>query len=237
MYPGQLKAICYVEEGVSLLTANLMDDFNLEEADALEIVAGLDDVTDKLQEGKIKELYETAKKRYAGVVNARENPKKELYPGHPQYMAPITTEDTFNAHMAQAMTPYILSIAKKIAKDRGIENPNEAEIQMVLKNINWASAAYEAKEIPRNPSFPRIRAFFKKYVFDPLGKATNKVPFDIIFGLAGAGTMTYMLWATFHKNVIELGMPPVSAYQKYTTWKQKRVKKQVWKKYGLKYGR
>jgi hypothetical protein len=205
MHPSQARAIYMIERGVTHLTDKLLEEFDVDEADALEVVRNLPGLRHELQHGGIESLYEVARKNFVGKVNLPDNPK-EYYPGHPSFQSPLTTKDKFNEHMADAMEPYVMAIAKKVAKDRGIQPPNEMAIKRELQRMDWAKAAYEAKRMGKKPPPGRVRQFFAKWVFRPLGKLID-LPIEQIFGLLGASSVMWIMWSTFHERLAEIGSP------------------------------
>lgn len=237
MHPSQRKVIRYVEETVNFFAASLMDEYDLEEEEALELIAGVPNFTDRIQEGDLEGLYEDTRK-IVRVVNSPDNPK-ELYPNHPAYMPPMVFKETFNDHMSQAMAPYVAAIAKKVAKDRGLAEPDEKEIKEALKQTDWAKAAYEAKKMPKYPGLAKIKDFFIKYIGKPIDKATDKIGLSRIFALATAGLMMHILWSTFSQQVEDIGSPPFKAAIKYGDWQEKgflnraaRAKQKRFRAYG-----
>jgi hypothetical protein len=237
MHPSQERAHQIVAEGVILLSDALVDAYDIDEDEALDIVRDLPDIVTRLQDKQIKELYTEAehsvRQNRANVVDLP-NPK-EYYPQHPKFMPPITTKHTFNAHMAQAMAPYVNAIAKKIAKDRSLEAPDARTIQSVLEKTDWARAAYEAKRMPPKPPPGRVRQFFTKYIFRPLDKATDKIPFAQVFGLIGATHLLMMLWATFGQNLENIGETHLKPMDKFYDWRAKRAALKISRITGLKF--
>lgn len=229
MNPTQLRAIVRLDEQVSILARQLMAEYDLTEDEALELIYESENYVDQIQDGQTGELYEAivlrAKDR---VVNSPHNPK-EYYPGHPNFMAPITFPGAFNAHMAQAMAPYAIAIAKKVALDRGLEPPNDQEIIKALEQSDWAKAAYEAKRMPAHPSVQRVRDFLSRYIGKPLGKVTDKIPLAQLFAFATSGTMMWMLWATFKNHIEQVGSPAPAAFGKYTNFRQRQALKKAFK--------
>lgn len=204
MNPCQARAIRIVQEGVNALSAELMKEFDISEDDALEIVRELPELTSKLQGGEIHALYEVARSEARRTINSPHNPK-EYYPGHPQHQPMYTTKHTFNAHMAQATAPYVVAIAKKIAKDRGLAAPSDAEIKAALKRVDWASAAYEYRTT-KNPNPSKARRWLLKYIFKPLDKFLS-FPFEQYFFILSGATMLMMLWKAFGVRLTEHGKP------------------------------
>lgn len=194
MNPCQARAIRIVQEGVNALSMALMDEYDISEEDALEIVRELPEITSKLQAGAVHELYEDARSEARRHINSPHNPK-EYYPGHSKYQPMYTTKDTFNAHVAQATAPYVVAIAKKIAKDRNLAEPSEAEIKAALKRVDWAAAAYEFKTT-KNPNPSKARRWLSKYIFKPLDR-TLSFPFEQYFFLITSATMIMMMWKAF----------------------------------------
>ena len=237
MHPSQERAHQIVAEGVILLSDALVDAYDIDEEEALDIVRDLPDIVTRLQDKQIKELYTEAehsvRKNRANVVDLP-NPK-EYFPQHPKFMPPITTKHTFNAHMAQAMAPYVNAIAKKIAKDRSLEAPHARTIQSVLEKTDWARAAYEAKRMPSKPPPGRVRKFFTKYIFRPLDKVTDKIPFAQVFGLVGATHLLMMMWATFGQNLENIGETHLKPVDIYYDWRAKRSARKVAKITGWKF--
>jgi hypothetical protein len=219
-----------IERGVTHITDKLLEEFDVDEADALEIVRSLPDLRHKLQHGGIHSLYEEAKKSVAAVVNSPKNPK-EYYPGHPGYLPPIATKDVFNEHMAKAMEPYVIAIAKKVAQDRGIQPPNEAAIKRELGRTDWAKAAYEAKRMPRKPPPGKVRLFFNKWVFKPIGKVLD-LPLEEVFGLIGASAVIWVMWSTFHERLSEIGSPFTKSVLKTLDFMADRKTNKFMRKYG-----
>lgn len=229
MHPSQARAMFRIERGITHLTDKLLTEFDVDEEEVLEVVRNLPDLNHKLQHGEIAPLYEAAKRKFAGVVNLPDNPK-EYFPGHPDFRPPVTTKDTFNEHMAQAMEPYVLAIARKVAKDRGVALPNEAAIKQAVAHTDWARAAYEAKHMPKKPSPGRLRQFFSKYVFRPIGKVAD-LPLEHVFGLVGAGSVIWIMWATFNDRLSEIGMPLIHTVMRVLDWDANRKYKRYKKKF------
>jgi hypothetical protein len=223
MNPAQERAIQQVDEGISLLARRLMVEYDLSEDEALALLYQEDKLVDMIQEEKLEEIFSNTKVR---VVDSPKNPK-EYYPGHHAFIPPLTTTDTFNAHMAQALSPYVLAIAKKIAKDRDVEAPNEQEIIKVLNQTDWAKAAYEAKKMPSKPSFPRLRAFLSKYIGKPIQKTFDKIPIDAVLAMAASGTIMWLIWTTFKNHVEQVGSPPGDLLLAYGDYKQRKILKKL----------
>ncbi len=219
MHPSQARAIRLVEEGINRLSDSLVFEYDIDEADALEIVRNLPELTDKLQEGEYRELYEAARRKVHGRVNLPYNPK-EYYPGHPKFMPPVTTKDTFNDNMAQAMSPYVVAIARKIALDRGVQPPNEAAIRRVLGQTDWAKAAYEAKRMGKRPSNSRLAQWMRKWIGRPVGKIAD-FPFEYVFGMVGFTTTMWIFWHTFNDRLAQLGEPLIGAVIRFADWRGK----------------
>ena len=219
MHPAQLKAIRYVDESISFLARKLMAEYDICEDDALELLYDTEDLVDSIQEGHLTEVYKKAKVR---AVNLPNNPK-EFYPGHHAYTPPATFPGAFNAHMAQAMSPYVLAIAKKIAKDRGLEPPNEQQVMTALEKTDWAKAAYEAKKMPKYPGLAKVRAFIYKYLGKPLERVTDKIPVDRMFGLVASSAVMWVIWTTFKDRLESIGAPPFELFQTYGDLKQQRI--------------
>lgn len=237
MHPSQARAQRIVAEGVTLLSDALIDVDGIDEDEALDIVRNLPDLVDLIQDKRIDELYEvaqhTVRKNRAHHIELP-NPK-EYYPQHPKFMPPVTTKHTFNAHMAQAMAPYVKAIADKIAKDRSLEAPDARTIQAVLNKTDWARAAYEAKRMPPKPPPGQIKKFFNKYIFQPLDKATDKIPFAKIFGTIGAANVLMLLWASFGQNLENIGEKHLKIMDVYDSWRAQRAAKAIRKITGLKF--
>ena len=209
MNAEQRKAVIIVQAGVNRLTDALVDEFDIREEDALEIVRELDGLTGKLQAGEIGELHERAMNKARKVIGSAHNPK-EYYPGHPQHRPMYTTKSTFNAHVAQATAPYVIAIAKHIAKDRGLDTPSDAEIKRALGQLDWAKAAYEAEKMPNRPPPGRINQWFMKFVFKPLDKILE-FPFENAFFLFSTVSAMMMLWTAFSGSLAKYGQPVVDA--------------------------
>lgn len=224
MHPSQARAIRLVEEGINRLSDSLVFEYDLDEDEALEIVRNLPELTDKLQGGEHRELYEVARRKVRGRINLPYSPK-EYYPGHPKFQAPVTSKDTFNDNMAQAMSPYVVAIARKIALDRGVQPPNEAAIRRVLGQTDWSKAAYEAKRMTKRPSPSRLRQWMKKWIGRPLGKVAD-FPFEHVFGMVGFATTAWIFWHTFNDKLAQLGGPMVGAVIRFADWRGK------YKRYG-----
>jgi hypothetical protein len=232
MHPAQIRAIHRVDRGVELLSRMLMQSHSLDEDEALSIIRGLPDVVTRIQEGNLRPLLEQAVK----AVPKREmnyfdqSDPKEYYPGHPSFRPPVATKSTFNAHAAQAMTPYVTAIIRRVAKDRNLEAPDEITVKKVLEKTDWARAAYEARQMPKRPPPGKLRQFFTKYIFGPLDKATDKVPLAELFGVIGASTVLYMLWATFGYQLERIGTTPLSGFLRYSDWQRSRTLEKLRKK-------
>lgn len=216
MNPTQARAIHLVTEGVNALSDALVDELDIDEAMALDIVRGLPNLTSELQEGNIKALYERAWSQARKTINSPDNPKEYFFT-HPRYQPMTTSPDQFNAHMAQAMSPYVLAIARKIAKDRGLEDPNEADIKKALQSVDWAKAAYEAKSMPKKPPPGKMRQWFNKYIFGPLGKALD-LPYEQLFALTVALPAMWMLYHAFWNYTAKYGQPVIDAMIKGVDW-------------------
>lgn len=223
MHPTQRNVILMVDESISLLSRRLMQEYDICEDDALDILRDTENLTDDIQEGNLDEVYKKAKVR---AVNLPNNPR-EYYPGHHAFMPPLTFSGTFNQHMAQALTPYAKAIAKKIALDRGIEQPSTKEMEQALAQVDWAKAAYEAQKIKKNPG--KIRSFLRKYFAAPIGKVTDKIQVERLFAMATAGTMMWLLWTTFKNHLHQIGSPPGDVLLTYGDYKQRQQNKQVFR--------
>jgi len=236
MHPSQERAQRVVAEGATLLSDALVDAHGIDEDEAMGIVRDLPDVVNRIQDKKIEELYREATQvvRKGRVDHTNLPDPKEYYPQHPKFMPPVTTKHTFNAHMAQAMAPYVSAIAEKIAKDRNIEAPDTRTIQAVLERTDWARAAYEAKNMPAKPPPGKVKQFFSKYVFRPLDRATDKIPFDKIFGLIGAANVLMLMWGAFGQSLENIGEKHLKPMDVYDRWRQKRSRKAIKKILGSK---
>jgi hypothetical protein len=195
MNQEQLRAVRIVQEGVNVLADALVDQLDIAEDVALEIVRELPELTTKLQDGEIGDLYERAISQARRTIDSKTNPK-EFYPGHPQHRPMYTTKSVFNAHVAQATAPYVIAITKKIAKDRGLEAPNDVEIKRALAKMDWAKAAYEIQKLPPKPPPGRMRQWFNKYVFGPLGKILD-FPYDEVFITLLSLSAAFIMWNAF----------------------------------------
>jgi hypothetical protein len=219
MHPSQARAIRLVEEGINRLSDSLVFEYDIDEDEALEIVRNLPELTDKIQEGEYRELYEVARRKVHGRVNLPYNPK-ERFPGHPKFMPPVTSKDTFNDNMAQAMSPYVIAIARKIALDRGVQPPNEAAIRRVLDQTDWSKAAYEAKRMGKRPSNSRLAQWMRKWIGRPVGKIAD-FPFEYVFGMVGFTTTMWIFWHTFNDRLAQLGEPLIGAVIRFADWRGK----------------
>lgn len=229
MHPEQEAAHRQVVEGVDILANSLMRLYDLDEDDALETVRSLPELVDKIQDNKLRELFEVAAKRARPKIvkfNRDENPG-EYYPGHPKFMPNITTKTTYNEHVAQAMFPYIKAIMEKTAKDRGIKPPATHVVQAVVEKTDWARAAYEAKRMPPKPPPSQIRRFLKKYLGPVESRITRST--STLFGLASSATMLWLAWQAF-KGAAENTGAPMKSFTPFSHASQHRAQDKMQRK-------
>jgi hypothetical protein len=116
----------------------------------------------------------SSKPRYPNEIPIEiPHPEDRFNPEHPAYADYITTKESFNRHMSQAMTPFVLSIAKKIADDRKLKEPDEETIKLVLEKTDWTRAAYEMNGLGKKPPQGFILKFIDKFIVKPLDKITS----------------------------------------------------------------
>jgi hypothetical protein len=196
----QELAINRVHRGINILTDLLVEVCEADETQVLETLYAIPDLTDKIHEGKLGELFEGARRQ---IIRFNADPK-EPAPFDPNYMAPLTTKATFNSHAAQAMTPYAKAVLDKIAKDRGLKAPDAKTIEAVLEKTDWARAAYETKQMPPTPPPSMIRKFFMKYVFKPLDRFSGiAIPLAYIASLIVGIRVAKAFWGNW-KTVAQI---------------------------------
>ena len=236
MHPEQVEAIRIVSEGVDRLADALCKHCDLCEDDALDIVRDLPDLVVGLQAGDHERLIQEAVRRVKRPKNLKFDAPDpdEKYPFHPKFRPKVTTPTTFNEHFSQAAKPHIVAILKRIAKDRNLEEPDSRTVQAVLDNIDWAKAAYEAKQLPENPTKQQIKRVIKK-LWSPVAKAVDFLPFEWAwYAILGTATSIYlfkMLKGAFDvesdRNTFYRGMNTVlGAHEK---WSRRRTFRQQYK--------
>lgn len=206
MHPEQEAAIDVVTAGVDRLASALAGHCNLCEDDALEIVRNLPDLVPAITAGDFDTLVTEGVKRAKRVSRPKHlkfdaADPDELYPGHPNFRAKITTPSTYNEHASQAMKPYIKAILTRIAKDRNLEAPDTRTVNAVVDNINWSKASYEARKLPERPSTSVLKAFFRRF-WTPVERGANSTAFNW-FWYAIIGTTVLMgLWKGLRGSVV-----------------------------------
>lgn len=238
MHPEQERAIEEVALRADRLSDLVMKVCDCNEDTALETIQELPDIVNRLQDNKMQELLiEAVKKVPRRPLPAYDTPisKHELYPGHPNFLPPIATKDTFNAHVAQAMAPYVKAVVDRVARDRELAPPNLKVIEAVLEKTDWARAAYEVKRMPPKPPPGKLHQFFKKYVFTPLDKVTDKIPLAAFWGTIGAAQILLILWTALGGTIdkLERAGAPAKLYDFRSKQKQAKVFKRLSKKYGI----
>jgi hypothetical protein len=227
MHPDQELAIREVAQGIDSLSDLLMEVTGCDEDDALETLHDLPDLVNRIQDREFKELLSEAVRRVPRpkIIRFNQGNPDEKYPGHAKFMPPVTTKHAFNAHVAQAVSPYVKAIVDKVAQDRNLQPPDLRTIEAVLEKTNWSRAAYEAKRMPPKPPPGQLRQFFTKYIFKPLDKATQKVPMATIWGLIGAGQILAILWTAIGGATaqVERAGAPVKGFN---TWSRRKQVKQ-----------
>lgn len=232
MLPEQEQAIREVTEGVDILADSLMQLCDLDEEDALTIIRELPDLTSKIQDHKLAELFEAAARKVKHprqVTISAENPD-EYYPGHPKFMPNITTKSTFNEHFAQAIKPYMGAVLSKIAKDRGLQPPDTRVVNAVIDQTDWARAAYQAKKMPPKPPPSQLRRFFRK-IFKPADRFGSKYV-GAIFSAAISAQFIYLVWAAF-RHSLEASGGAVKSFTPYSHASQQRVQDRFQRKLGI----
>lgn len=231
LYLEQEAALHQVTEGVDVLSHFLMELYDLDEDDALDTVRELPDLVNKIQDNRLRELFEVAAKRARPrVIKFNQPNPDEYYPGHPKFMPNITTKSTFNEHMAQAIEPFITSIMRKVAKDRGLKAPEENVVKAVIAQTDWARAAYEAKRMPPKPPPSQLRRFFRKYL-GPLERKLSGAT-GTLFGLAMSALMLQMMWRAF-KHSAEATGGGVKAFIPFSHASQYRMQSKYQRKMGI----
>jgi len=236
MHPEQEASIGIVTAGVDRLASALAGHCNLCEDDALEIVRNLPDLVPAIQAGDFDTLVTEGVRRAKSVKRPKylqfDAPDPdELYPGHPDFRAKVTTPSTYNEHAAQAMKPYIKAILTRISKDRNLATPDTRTVNAVVDNINWSKAAYEARKMPARPSNTALKAFFRRF-WKPVEKGANSVLFDW-FWYAIIGTTTiWGLWKGMRGVVVPaqtsgLSKAAIHTAERYAKWSSRRVDRRV----------
>jgi hypothetical protein len=236
MHPDQAAAIEIVSSGVDRLASALVGHCNLCEDDALEIVRNLPDLVTAIQAKDFDKLVTE------GVRRAKRIPKPkylrfdapdpdELYPGHPDFRAKVTTPTTFNEHAAQAMSPYIEAILKRIAKDRNLEPPDTHTVNAVVNNINWSKAAYEARKMPEKPSTSQLKAFFRR-LWQPVEDIANSTSFNWFWYAIIGTTVFWGLWHGLRNKVVPANTDvmtkmAISGLDRHAKWSRKRVERRA----------
>jgi len=228
MHPEQEAALRQVAEGVDTLTNSLMELYDLDEDDALETVRELPDIVNKIQDNKLRELFEVAARRAQPRVTKFNQPNPdEFYPGHPKFMPNVTTKSTFNEHVAQALEPYVTSIMRKVAKDRGLQPPELHVVKATLEQTDWARAAYEAKRMPPKPPPSQLRRFFKKYL-GPIERRISGAT-GTVFGTAMSAITLWMMFQAF-KNSFHVAGGGVKGFIPYSHASQYRAQNKFQRK-------
>lgn len=231
LYLEQEAALRQVIEGVDTLSHFLMELYDLDEDDALDTVRELPDLVNKIQDNRLRELFEVATKRARPrVIKFNQPNPDEFYPGHPKFMPNITTKSTFNEHMAQALEPYVTSIMRKVAKDRDLKAPEEHVVKALIAQTDWARAAYEAKRMPPKPPPSQLRRFFRKYL-GPLERKLSGAT-GTLFGLAMSALMLQVMWKVF-KNSAESAGGGVKSFIPYSHASQIRAQGKAQRRIGI----
>lgn len=228
LYLEQEAALHQVVEGVDTLANSLIELYSLDEDDALEIVRELPDLVNKIQDNKLRELFERATRRARPrVVKFNQPNPDEFYPGHPKFRPNVTTKSTFNEHMAQALGPYVEAIVKKVARDRGLQPPETRVIQATLEQTDWARAAYEAKRMPPKPPPSQLRRFFRKYL-GPIERRVSGAT-GTMFGAAMSAMTLWLMFQAF-KNSAEAAGGSVKSFIPFSHASQHRMQNKLQRK-------
>jgi len=229
MHPEQEEAILQVARGVDNLANVLSRRMGITEDDALDVVRGLDGITDAILDGDYREMLNEAVRvihldKPDPAMDSRESPR---------YMPPATTPQVFNAHVTQAIKPYMKAIMGRVAKDRDLGKPDDKTVEAVLSKIDWSKAAYDAQRMPEKPSRTSLRLFWKK-VFRPMGQVIDKIPFEwIIYASIAAPVMGLMFKSVRRFGGYEAaGAPVAKAGLKYSRYQQRKANKAWHKQYG-----
>ncbi len=196
-----------VEELTSMLVAS-----GIPEADALVAVDGLSDVSSRIHTEEpaklFRELTEARRppKRPRHIVFNAPHPKQPDF-DHPSYIPDITSKAVFNAHMAQAASPYVITIARKIAQERGLKAPDGRAIEHVMGKVDWTRAAYELKTIGLQPPPTRMQRFLSKHVFKPLDKFTHETYFEKLWPAVTSVHAMVILFAAITGNIDKFSEP------------------------------
>lgn len=239
MHPQQAQAIDEVVLRADKLSDLVMRVCGCEEDVALDTIQAIPDIVNRLQDNDMKGLLVEAVKKVAPqeltVYRPPDPPAHEYYPGHPKFHPLITTKDAFNAHVAQAMAPYVKAIVDRVARDRELASPDLKTVEALLEKTDWARAAYEAKQMPSKPPPGKIHQFFKKYLFTPLDKLTDKAPLAAFWGFIGAGQILLILWTVFGGTIdrIERAGAPMKLYNTRSRRQQEKAFQRFSKKTGI----
>jgi len=193
----------------------------LDEDTAFDMLRGSDAFMRQLQRSarnvrKAEEMRKKASKKRKKAPKKRKTKTKargvnfdikdpfERYPDHPNHLPGITTRSVYNAQMGQNMTPIIHNLAKRIARDRNLEEPNYGVLERQMKEVDWAYLAYEAEKIGPKPPKSKITQLFEK-VFRPIGKLGDKIPIKHLFLVLTVVQVLYLVWATFYQYTEGMG--------------------------------
>lgn len=140
-----------------------------------------------------RNLMEAVKKPKKIEFDTR-NTQIDKYPEHPDYMPPVTTRAAFNRHMSQAISPYVTSIAGKVASERNLAPPNEQAIQRVLEKVDWTKAAYELNGLGKKPTKNKLEKFIDTYIVDPIDTFISKYKFKKWWPLVTSLQTMYVIY-------------------------------------------
>lgn len=200
------------------------------------------EIRDCLLDEGVEEAVAKVKKKYKKppkpkvIVFDKESPSAPPFTS-PDHMAPITTKSVFNQQMAQAVTPYVTAIADKIAEERGLKPPDKYAIEKVLEKVDWTRAAYELNGLGKKPPKSQLIKFLEKYIWNPLDRAFDRIPFKAMWVAISGISAAYMIYASFASSVEALLNPLARASARYTRHATRQGLRHGLKRSGFRVGR
>ena len=204
----QLRLIEEIERNLELAYFSLAKEESIDEDEALDRLRNSPSFMEHLRSSSRKARRLThppkprkkPKKRASFVKSIKfdEPDPYEYHPDHPKYIPGVTTKDVYNVQMGQNMAPVIHNLAKRIAKDRNLEEPNYQVLESQMKKLDWSYLAYEATYLgPKPPKHKLITAFTK--LFKPIIKLGDKIPIKHLILILTVVQVIYIVWATFYQ--------------------------------------
>jgi len=210
----QLKLVQEMENNLEIAYFSLAEEMSIDEDEALDILRNSPSFMQHLRSSsrkaekfsriaslkkplKPKKKTVRKKNKVRGVTFDDPDPY-EYHPDHPKYTPGVTTKSVYNAQMGQNMSPIIHNLAKRIAQDRNLEEPNYRVLEAQMKKLDWSYLAYEATYLgPKPPKHKLLRVMSK--LFKPIDTLAEKVPIKYLILILTVVQVLYIVWATFYQ--------------------------------------